>query len=159
MPKIAIVYESLSGNTKTLAEGVAEGVRAAGSEPDLLDVENVGQEELLAADGIIVGSYTSYGVVAGGIKTFFDRTASIHGKLAGKVGGAFASAGGFGGGAETTVLSILQILLVHGLIVPGDSTSPHFGAVAVEKPDVDSIEGARRLGRRVSELAAKLNGC
>jgi len=66
------------------------------------------------------------------------------GKLEGKVGGAFASAGIFGGGNETTVLSILKMMLVHGVIIQGSSRSSHFGAVAVGAPGEKAIDRCRR---------------
>ena len=95
--------------------------------------------------------------MSGDLKSFFDETAKIHGKLAGKAGGAFASSGGFGGGTETTVLAIIQILLVHGLVVPGAAQSPHYGAVAIGVPDDKALESAFKLGERVARLAAKLS--
>jgi NAD(P)H dehydrogenase (quinone) len=116
----------------------------------------VTQNDLLNAAGIIVGSYTSYGIVAGGTKEFFDKTVKIHRKLQGKVGGAFASSGELGGGNEATVLSILQMLLVHGMIIPGDSNAPHFGAIAIRKPDEQNLKACRELGKRVADLAKAL---
>jgi NAD(P)H dehydrogenase (quinone) len=153
MSHILIVYESRTGHVKQMAELVAEGVRGAGMDVRLLPVEEAKPQDLLDAAGIVVGSYTSYGVAAGGVKTFLDKTYGIHGKLNGKAGGAFASCAGLGGGCETTVLSILQMLLVHGMIVQGDPAEFHFGAVAIGKPDGRSLEACRKLGKRVAELA------
>lgn len=156
MGYIAIVYESRSGHTKALAEAVGEGVKAAGLEAKLIPVEKAVPQDLLDAAGIIAGSYTSYGIIGGGLKKFFDDTIVLHGQLEGKIGGAFASSGGLGGGNESTVLSILQILLVHGLIIPGNSRSPHYGAVAIGSPDSKALDAARDLGSRVAGLAKKL---
>jgi NAD(P)H dehydrogenase (quinone) len=90
------------------------------------------------------------------MKTLFDLSAKKHGRLQGKVGGAFASAGGLGGGVETTVLSILQMMLVHGMIIEGNSNTLHFGAVAIGKPDEKSLKGCRDLGKRVAVLVKTL---
>lgn len=158
MPYILVAYESLTGHVEEMATHVANGVRLGGYEARLIPIDKATHDDLLGADGIIVGSYTSYGIVAGGTKQFFDRTFPIHGKLQGKVGAAFASSGGLGGGNETTVLSILQVLLVHGMIVPGDSDSPHFGAVAVEAPDAASKDACERLGKRVADVSSRLAG-
>jgi len=157
MANIVVLYESRSGNTAALAEAVAAGVGLAGLTSALLPVERAKPEDLVQAVGIIAGSFTSYGILGGKLKTFFDETISLHGKLTGKVGGAFASSGGLGGGNETTVLSILQILLVHGLIVQGDPASPNYGAVSIGSPDEKSLEAGRKLGTRVAELAKRLN--
>jgi NAD(P)H dehydrogenase (quinone) len=156
MSHILIVYESRTGHVKEMAGAVAEGVSGAGMDPRVLAVEDAKPGDLLEAAGIIVGSYTSYGVATGGIKSFFDKTYAIHGKLNGKPGGAFASCAALGGGCETTVLSILQMLLVHGMIVSGDPREFHFGPTALGKPDARSLEACRKLGRRVAELAKAL---
>ncbi len=156
MSSVLVIYESRTGNTKLMAEAVAEGVKEAGVEVNLKPVKEATNEDLLNAGGIIVGTYTSYGILAGETKEFFDRSVKIHRKLQGKVGGAFASSGKLGGGNETTVLSILQMLLVHGMIIPGDSSSPHFGAIALGKPDETSLKGCRNLGKRVANLVKSL---
>ncbi len=156
MSYVLIVYESRTGNTKKMAEAVSEGVKSTGQEAKLVSVDNVTQSDMLNAGGIIVGSYTSYGILAGDTKVFFDKTVSIHRKLQGKIGGAFASSGELGGGNETTVLSILQMLLVHGMIIPGDSDAPHFGVVAIGKPDEKSLKACRDLGKRVADLVKAL---
>jgi NAD(P)H dehydrogenase (quinone) len=157
MSYVLVSYESKTGNTKQMAEAVSDGVKSAGVDVKLKAVEDVSIDDMLNAAGIIVGTYTSYGIVAGKTKDLFDRSVKIHGKLKGKVGGAFASSGKLGGGNEATVLSILQMLLVHGMIVQGDSSSPHFGAVAISKPDAHSLEGCVSLGIRVAQLVKALN--
>ncbi len=156
---IAIVYESLTGHVTAMAEGVAEGVRAAGVEAKVIPVAQATLEDVENAAGCIMGSYTSYGILAGRLKSFLDKTFKIHGRLEGKVGGAFASSGGVGGGNETTVISILQAMLVHGMVIQGQANSPHFGPVAIdERPDEPkTLAACRALGQRVAQLAKKLN--
>ncbi|MBN1440678.1 MAG: flavodoxin domain-containing protein [Anaerolineales bacterium] len=158
MGHILVVYESRTGHVRRMAEAVAEGVRGAGSEARLLSIDEAEPQDLLNAAGIIAGSYTSYGVAAGGTKAFFDKTYGVHGKLNGKVGGAFASCAGLGGGCETTVLSLLQMMLVHGMIVQGNPAEFHFGAVAIGAPDARSLEACRSLGKRTVELAEAVAG-
>lgn len=158
MAKILVLYYSRSGNTRKMAEAVAEGVKNTGAQLTLCDLKNCTLEQLLDHDGIVAGSPTYYGQVAGALKEFFDRSVKYHGKLEGKVGGAFASSGVLGGGNETTVLSILQMMLVHGMIVQGQSKTNHYGAVSIEAPDESALEQCRLLGERVSKLAARLYG-
>ncbi len=64
MARILIVYYSQSGNTKKMAEVVAEGIKQEAVEADLKDVKSVEPEELLKYQGIIVGSPTYYGTMA-----------------------------------------------------------------------------------------------
>jgi NAD(P)H dehydrogenase (quinone) len=99
-----------------------------------------------------------YGTMAAELKKLIDESVKHHGKLVGKVGGAFASSGGPGGGNETTVLDILKAQLVHGMIVQGDSGGDHYGPIAVGAPDERSRKECRKLGKRAAELAVRLGG-
>jgi len=151
MKTIAIVYESRTGHVSSMAEAVAAGVERAGAKGMLIPVEESDNAKITAADGLIVGSFTSYGQMAGGMKTFFDD--SPFGSWNGKAGGAFASSGLLGGGAETTAISLTMALLIHGFRVQGDCEGPHFGPVCVGEPDAATLEHCRRLGERVAKLA------
>ncbi len=156
MPRILVAYHSETGNTESMAELVAEGAREAGADVDLMSVEQVAVDDLPGYDGYIIGSPTYYGLLSAPVKDLIDRSVKLHGQLEGKVGGAFTSAANIGGGNETTILSILQAMLIHGMIVQGTSRGDHYGPVAIGAPD-DRAEGqARALGRRIAELAARL---
>ncbi len=75
MKKIIVIYHSQQyGNTKILAEGVAEGVREAGGQVNLINTNErrVLLEEFLAADAVAIGTPDYFSYVAGTIKTFFD---------------------------------------------------------------------------------------
>ena len=156
MSKIMVIYYSKTGNTKAMAEYVAKGAKDAGAEVVLKSVENTKVEELLDADGIIMGSPTYYGHSAGILRSFLDESVKYHGKLAGKVGGAFASSANIGGGNETTILDIIHALLIHGMIVKGESKGDHYGPVAIGKPDSRAEKRCLQLGKSVAELANKL---
>jgi NAD(P)H dehydrogenase (quinone) len=140
-----------------MAFAVAEGARQV-SEIEVVveSVDQANNEELLSADGIIVGSPTYYGLMSGEVKAFFDRSVKIHGKLDGKVGAAFTSSGGTAGGAETTLLSILKVMLVHGMIIQGRYENKHYGPAAIGKPKEEEIEMCKRLGKRTAELVLKM---
>lgn len=159
MAKILIVYHSQTGNTEKMAFAVAEGAKQVkGTEVMVKNVDQTSNEDLLGTDGIIIGSPTYYGLMSGKIKTFFDKSVEIHGRLAGKVGAAFTSSGGTVSGAETALLSILKAMLVHGMIIQGRHDDKHYGAAAVEKPNEKEIEMCERLGKRTAELVLKVRG-
>ena len=139
-----------------MAASVAEGVKEEGLDVEVKRVQEAKVEDLLSADGIILGSPTYYGIMAGALKTFIDESIKYHGKLAGKVGGAFATSGVLGCGNETTALDILKTLLIHGMIIPGDTNAP-YGAVAIGKPDAEAKASCKDLGKRVSRLVKQLN--
>jgi NAD(P)H dehydrogenase (quinone) len=151
------MYDSRSGNTEKMATAVLEGAKnVEGVEPVLKRIDDVRLEDLQAADGIIMGSPTYYGQMSGKLKAFIDSSNKLHGKLVGKVGGAFTSCGGAACGAETTLLSILNALLVHGMIVQGMHEYNHYGIVSIGAPGKREIELCMRLGEKTAKLASRL---
>ncbi len=158
MARILICYYSRSGNTKKMAYLIQKGVMDEGVEVDTLDVKDVKIDDLLGYDGIILGSPTYYGLPSYQIKELIDKSNKHHGKLQGKVGGAFSSSMNIGGGNETTVLSILESLLIHGMVVCGDSSGDHYGPVSIAKPDQRAETVCIRYGKRVAALTKKLHG-
>ena len=156
MPKIGVSYYSRSGNTQKMAEFVSQGVKEEGVEVELKRIEDTTLEDLLGWDGIIVGSPTYYGGAAAPIKDLFDRSDKYHGRLEGKVGGAFASSTNIGGGNETTILSLLQMMLIHGMIIQGSFEGDHYGPVSIEEPDERVRVQCKALGRKIARLVKKL---
>jgi len=159
MTRVLIIYDSKTGNTEKTAVLVAEGVKTVeGIECILKKVDDVDVNELLEADGIIIGSPTYYGTMSSKIKTLLDESVKFHGKLEGKVGAAFTSSGGTASGAETTILSILQGLLIHGMIVQGTPHGQHYGLAVVGAPDGREKELCKKFGARIAKLTARIAG-
>ncbi len=156
MAKVLVTYYSGSGNTRRMAEHVTEGAQETGAAVDMKPIDEVEVTELSDFDAIIIGSPTYYGLMSWQVKKLFDDSVKFQGRLKGKVGGAFSTAANPGGGRETTVLSILHAMLVHGMIVQGTPMGDHYGPVALNAPDERSEEQCRRLGGGVAELAIKL---
>ncbi len=157
MTKVLIIYDSRTGNTEKMARAVADGAKKVkGTKVSLMKVDQAKMSDLIASDAIMIGSPTYYGNMTGKMKAFIDRTNSIHGKLAGKAGGAFTSSGDTACGAETCILSILEAMLINGMVIQGRYDNKHYGPTAVEAPSSKEIESCRELGRRVSTLATAL---
>ncbi len=157
MKRIAVIYYSRSGNTEKMARFVAEGVKEESEvQADLHNVDDFPPEKALEYDGLIIGSPTYYGSMAYQIKKFFDESVSFHGKLAGKVGGAFSSAANIGGGNETTIGDILNAMLIHGMVVQGSERGDHYGPVSIGSPDERAQRQSKALGKRVACLVKKL---
>ena len=156
MPRVLVVYYSRSGNTEAMARLVAEGVESGNVEVECKKVADTSVDDLLAADGIVLGSPTYYGTMAAEIKKLLDDSVRYHGKLDGKIGGAFSSSANIGGGNETTIMNIINMLLIHGIIVQGDPQGDHYGPVSIGKPDERALRQCNRRGHRIAELANRL---
>lgn len=158
MSKGLVVYYTRSGNTKTMANAIADAMNKAGLQTKCKPVSDVKTEDLVDADAIVVGSPTYYGRAAASIAQLFDESVSKHGKLDGKVGGAFSSSANIGGGNETTICEINNMLLIHGMIVQGDPQGDHYGPVSIGKPDERVLNQCARRGQRIALLTMKLFG-
>ncbi len=154
--KVVVIYYSRSGTTKKMAEIIADEVKNNGCSVELKSVSKIKAEELLRYDGIIVGSPTYYGTLAAQIKELFDESVTFHGQLDGKVGAAFSSAANIAGGNETTILSILEAMLIHGMIIQGDFKGDHYGPVAIGKVDKRSEDNCRRFTQRFCKLLKRI---
>ena len=158
MGKIIVIYYSKTGNTEKMAKEVVKGALEEGIEVTLKMVEEINPEDLTAYDGIIVGSPTYFGAPAWEIKKLFDDSIKYYGALIGKIGGAFTSSANIAGGNETTILSILQMMLIHGMIVQGTTEGGHYGPVAIDSPDEGVLKECRYLGKRVAVLVKNMKG-
>ena len=158
--KVLVTYYSKTGNTENLAEAIAEGVRGLqGIECLVKKAEEVTREDFAAADGIIAGSPVYFGAMAAPLKELFDKYVGVRKKMENKVGAAFATSGDATGGKETTMFSIIQAMLIYGMIVVGDplSATGHYSVACVGAPDDRAKQHGRALGRRVAELVVRLH--
>jgi NAD(P)H dehydrogenase (quinone) len=102
MGKIIVIYHSQQyGNTKVLAEALAEGARGAGMEVELINTNErrVTLDEFLASDAVAIGTPNYFSYPAGTVKTFFDDIYlwDQSGKpVKGKLAALFFSSGGGG---------------------------------------------------------------
>lgn len=156
MAKGIVVYYSRSGNTKEMAEMIAKGMNDTGLSTECRSVDKVRPDELSAYDAVVLGSPCYYGQMAGPMKHLIDELVSRHGQLNGKIGAAFSSSANSGGGSETTILGILEAMLIAGMIVQGDPQGAHYGPLSVGKPDDKVRQQCERRGQRVAALVQRL---
>ncbi|KAL2157995.1 hypothetical protein VTH06DRAFT_4804 [Thermothelomyces fergusii] len=138
-PKIAIVYYSMYGHIRQLAEAEKAGIERAGGTADLFQVPETLSDEVLKLlrapakptdvpvledpsvleqyDGFLFGIPTRYGTFPGQWKAFWDKTGRqwATGAFHGKYAGVFVATGGQGGGQETTIMATLGTLVHHGI--------------------------------------------
>lgn len=148
MKKVLVAYYSKGGNTKKMAELIAEGLKSKGVDVTVDSVENINVDSLPEYDGYIVGSPNYFGTMAYPVKKFFDESVKYFKKLEGKVATAFCSTGMIGGGGETVCLDILKAFLIHGCVVVGYCGLGHYGPVSIGSPD-------DRVKKEISTLVEK----
>ena len=121
---------------------------------------DVTEDDFLSSDGIIAGSPVYFGTMAAELKVLFDKFVVIRNKMGDKVGAAFATSGDVSGGKETTIISIIQAMLINGMIIVGDplDATGHYGVSCVGAPDGQTAKNAAKLGNRVAQLVKKLKG-
>jgi NAD(P)H dehydrogenase (quinone) len=198
MARILVLYYSSYGHMAQMADAVAEGVRAAGHEADVMKVPETapaavakaagfsqrddhttieGPDTLKAYDGFVVGSPTRFGRISSQMASFWDTCGGLWftGALVGKPAGVFSSTASQHGGQETTLMGLITQMLHFGCTIVGLDYSfggqngveevkggAPYGATTIAGPDgsrqpsVVELDGARYLGKRVAETAAKL---
>lgn len=141
MKEVLVLYYSLHGSVKQLADQIARGVESvpgavarvrtvpkvsAESEGPARPVPDAGAPYATPRDleeciGLALGSPTRYGNMAAPMKYFWDGTSGLwlRQALAGKPASVFTSSASLHGGQETTLLSMMLPLLHHGMLILG----------------------------------------
>jgi len=179
--KIVIIYATDYGNTKKMAESVMAGAQSVvDTQVVIKQAEEVTAEDWISSQGVIVGSPVHMGSPDWRIKKMIDTVCSglwMKDKLIGRVGGVFATGGGFGsagGGCELVMLSLLANFAELGfIIVPLPKNTPgypagglHWGPYArsggpnMEPVGVssESLEASFHHGANIARLAGQLKG-
>ncbi len=165
--KLAVIYDSKTGNTKEAAEWIVEGMESvSGVEAKAFSIKGVDEDFVKEARGVVIGS-PSYAAA---------MTPDLHawllgngGKLgfAGKLGGAFATEQYTHGGGESVIQNILTIEMVNGMLCyssGGACGSPyiHLGPIGVND-NVEKHNGMERykdyfkiFGSRFAEKAIEI---
>lgn len=193
---ILIVYDSQLGSVQKMARLIARGVEAiSGCNSVVRTVQavsaNTGNndkdelpefgdlfvsiDDLKNCDALILGSPTRFGNMSASMKYFLDGTSSLwmSGSLSGKPSAVFTSSSSMHGGQESTLLSMLNPLLHHGMLICGIPFTEHalgktttggtpYGASHVagtnnNNPISDDEKAlCIALGKRVAGFATKL---
>ena len=160
---VLVAYHSVTGNTEKMAHAVVEGAKGvSGTEVVLKWVGEITTEDLLGANAVIVGSPVYFANMSGEVKTFFDNWLLKFGvfrdlKMRNKVGAAFVTGASISNGKETTMVAIMEAMVMNQMTVVSGGGA--FGASATtgsDSPGIDDKElaTARDLGKRVAEVTA-----
>ena len=161
---ILVLYDRKNSAIEDLARAVAEGVEASGAVVTLKRSTEASQADLLAADGLLLGS-PNWSGITGSLKSWLDDQGDLweDGTLAGKPAAAFTAGSGQHSGIEMTLLQMLHWMLACGMIVVGlpwgepmRNSGSYYGATAVGDVTQEDLAQARELGARLAAVAAKL---
>ncbi|CAP60339.1 uncharacterized protein PODANS_1_6390 [Podospora anserina S mat+] len=165
-PKIAIVYYSMYGHIKQLAEAEKAGIEKAGGTADLYQVPETLSDEVLAKmyappkatdvpvledpsvleqyDAFLIGIPTRYGNFPAQWKAFWDKTGKqwSSGGFWGKYAGVFISTASQGGGQESTALAAMSTFAHHGIIYVPLGYAKAFGILT----NLDAVRGGSAWG-------------
>lgn len=116
MGKALIVFSTRMGETKNIAELIAEGIRMEGAEAQVVNMTGIKKEADLAGyDAYVFGSATYHGEMMQGMKTMLFMAEKA--KLQGKVGGSFGAFGWSGEAPDRifdTMKHIFKMEMVSG---------------------------------------------
>ncbi len=165
---VLVVYHSVEGKTREMAEAVAEGAkRVQHVRVKLATVSEATEDDVLKADAIIVGSPVYNANVTPEVQQFINRWPFRNAPLRDKIGAAFTTGGGISAGEELVQLNLLHSMLIFGMIVVGGPDwRSAFGASAVTAEEPFEAKGGhvseqflkkgRALGERVATAAVRM---
>ena len=165
--KIAVIFDSKTGNTKQAADWIIEGMGSVeGVEARGFSIQDVDEEYVNEAKGVVIGSPSYCTLMTPDMHKWLLASA-MHLKLAGKLGGAFATVQYTHGGGELVLQSILNTEMDYGMLCYSGGSACgepfiHLGTVGVN----NNVEAHNSLGyyrdnfviygRRFAEKAADL---
>lgn len=159
--KLAIVYDTKTGNTAKMAEYLIEGITSVdGAEAKAFPITAVDEEYVKASTALIVGTPTYNGTLTARMKSWLESGPSRL-NVAGKLGGAYATAAFIHGGGDLAIQCVLTHLMVDGMMVYSRGQAKgmpviHLGPVAIS-PDLDTFADLFRIyGKRMAEQAARV---
>ena len=119
---LLIVYHSQSGTTRTMADAVIKGAKNPdinGVEIQVRDALEASADDVLWADGLLLGTPENFGYMSGAIKYFLDRIYyPCEDKIDGMPYALFVCAGNDGSGAINSITRILKGLAIKQIQEP-----------------------------------------
>ena len=119
---LLIVYHSQSGTTSAMADAVNKGAKNPdinGVEVQVRDALEASADDVLWADGLLLGTPENFGYMSGAIKYFLDRIYyPCENKIDGMPYALFVGAGNDGTGAIKSITRILKGLAIKQIQEP-----------------------------------------
>lgn len=161
--KMAVLYYSRSGNTREMAERIVQGMeRVPGVQARAFSVEETDLDWVRESKCLVVGSPIYAGSIAGDLKLWLEKT-FVKCLPAGKIGGAFATAGYVHGGGDLGIRLILDHMMVYGMLTYSGGAAfgkpvIHLGPVAISEHLAEFQETFMTYGERMAKKTVEVLG-
>lgn len=171
---ILVAYDTRTGHTERMARAIVEGiVLVEGAQAVLRAQDDVSDEEIVVAAGILVGSPVHWGNLSADTKVFLDRVANLlvarkelgrdatpHHRSA----GAFVTGGSVSSGKELARIAILTAFVNMRFVIVGAVDADGFGTLGAQATTGEADPGlseqeldeARSFGKRFAEVTRRL---
>ena len=161
--KIAIIYDTDTGNTKKMAEIIMQGANSVqGIEAKTFSMNDYSIDFLSESKCVIVGTPTYMTSLTSRTKKWLEELPrDMH--MSEKMGGAFATAAFVHGGGDIAIRTILDYFMCIGMLTysgGGAYGQPiiHLGPVAIEEQLENYYETFTLYGERMAKKALEIFG-
>ncbi len=161
--KASIIYHSVSGNTKGMAELIANSMNTVtGIEAKAFSIDEVDVQYVAESKCIILGSPIYAANVTAAMLTWIQGEFSAC-KPANKLGGAFATANYVHGGGELGINTMLNAMMVKGMLTYSGGAAfglpvVHLGPVGLGKQLDDTKAYFDEYGKRMAQKTIEIFG-
>lgn len=146
-PKLIVVYLSTMGNTKKMADAIAEGAESRGMDAKSVSFYEADMKELKDADAIALGSSTFWYKMHAPMEHFIERMGKeIGNSLKGKIGAAFGS---YGWSGEAPI-EMAKMMRGQGMEVIDPVLRVQW------TPGEKDLEECKRLGKDIANIVRKV---
>ena len=159
--KMSVIYHSKSDNTKNMAEIIVEGMNSVeNAQARAFSIDDIDENWVKQSKCVVVGTPIYMATLTGKLKLWLENEARGL-ELAGKIGGAFATAGYVHGGGELGIRTILDHLMCYGMLTysgGGSYGKPviHLGPVAITE-NIDQFNETFKLyGERMAQKTMEI---
>jgi flavodoxin short chain len=147
MYKATVIYATRTGTTEIMAVAIRVGLKDAGVEVTLKNVENAKTSELSKADAIVLGCATYYDDLLPSMKTFlFDMRKA---NLKGKIGAAFGPYSWRDKSVEMLTETMRHVFQMN-VIEPG--------LYLQQRPEKSDMEACVEFGRKIAGKIKEVKG-
>jgi NAD(P)H-dependent FMN reductase len=143
VPRLLVVHHTPSPNLHTVLAAVTEGIGMVdGVEPVLRPALSAGAADLLAADGVLLGTPANIGYMSGALKHFFDGVYyPCHDATVGLPFGVYVHGGDDTAGALRSIERVTTALRWKQVAAPLGLTGP---------PSAADLESVRELAATIA---------